>query len=127
MTMTREEVRESLADWTELVTKYVDLFRSDHCGYWLRGMNHDNRRGWLAWEMQDDEDLTDPPLYHEAWVAWVDGKPLPVGYYRLDAAFARRAWRVGVRQRGESWYDEGDAEDYDVVVQLALLGEVRYG
>jgi hypothetical protein len=33
----------------------------------------------------------------------------------------------GVKRWGESWYVDGDGPRYDVAVQLALLGEERYG
>jgi hypothetical protein len=33
-----------------------------------------------------------------------------------------------VKRKGENWYDnDSDADDYDTAIQLALLGEVRYG
>lgn len=33
----------------------------------------------------------------------------------------------GVKRRGVHWYEEGDGNDYDIALQMALLGEVRYG
>lgn len=51
---------------------------------------------------------------------------LPKGWYLLDRNTAIRAWCEGVKRWGMDWYEEVDAEREDVVVQLALLGEVRY-
>ena len=28
---------------------------------------------------------------------------------------------------GEDWFSNADTESYDVVIQMALLGEIRYG
>jgi len=53
----------------------------------------------------------------------------PNGWYRLDEAAAVRAYLAGVRRWGEKWDEHQycDGRWYDIAVQLALLGEVRYG
>ena len=60
--------------------------------------------------------------------AFKSGKPLPENYYRLDEAAAVRAYVEGCKRWGADWFEsKGDATTYDVVIQLALLGEIRYG
>ena len=46
---------------------------------------------------------------------------------RLDRAAALRAWEEGAKRWGVAWYEDVDANREDVVVQLALLGETKYG
>lgn len=112
--------------WIEYLTKYPDIFDSNRAGYWLRGVEH-NITGWLVWE--DDEKCKpgDEPNRAEALREWMLGNPLPEHWYRLDRAAAIRAWEEGVKRWGVDWYEEADSTREDVVVQLALLGEVRYG
>ena len=114
--------------WIEYLTKYPDIFDSNAAGYWLRGAEHDPELGWLCWE--DDEKCAhgeEPNRVeaYEAWKARLD--PLPHGWFRLDRAAAIRAWEEGVKRWGVDWYEKADSTSQDVVVQLALLGEVRYG
>ena len=121
---------EGLADWVEFVTKGTDIFSTDHCGYWLRGVAH-GTMGWLGWEDDEEHRFDHEPDRGAALAAWQDSKPLPPGWFRLDEALAQKAWEIGLKKFGEHWYDEGDSTTYlyafDVVLQLALLGEVRYG
>ena len=112
-------------DWIELVTKYNDLFRTDHCGYWLRGVER-NADGWLVWEDDEQHDYDQEPNKAEAITAFTSGDSLPDGWFRFDTKFAQFSWAMGVREYGRRWYEEGDAETYDVVIQLALFGNVRY-
>jgi hypothetical protein len=122
----REILATQRADWIEFVTQFNDLFRSDHCGYWLRGVEH-GPQGWLAWEDDEQHPFGQEPEREAALTAWRQGSPLPHGWFRLDKELADKAWAIGVQKYGERWYDEGDSTTYDVVIQLALLGEVRYG
>ena len=109
----------------ELVTKYLDIFRNDHCGYWLRAIAHDDG-GWLVWEDDEEHLLGQEPNADVAKSSWERRVPLPLGWYYLDTVAASKAYDIGVLQWGENWYEEGDSDDFDVVIQLALLGEVRY-
>ena len=116
--------------WIEYVTSYSDLFGTQYCGYWMYGIEHDSQRGWLSFEHDDNirlRDVVRHPSYDLAVKAWEEGKELPQGWYRLDKAAAIKAWEHGVRLYGLDWYDKGDAERYDVAIQLALLGEIVYG
>lgn len=114
--------------WIDLVTS-GELFRSDISGYWLRGIELNPEKGWLCWE---DDDVHVPgrePDREDAINAWHAGVHLPPGWYRLDRAAALRAWEEGVKRWGADWYKaaaEPDQEQ-DEVIQLALLGEIRYG
>jgi len=116
--------------WIEDATNQ-DMFRRDHCGYWLRGVEYDKRLGWLCWEEDTDGDR--PPFGNEPnrYVAidtWRAGGDLPSGWHRLDRATATRAYVEGVKRYGVEWYDspDSDASRYDILIQLALLGEIRY-
>ena len=59
--------------------------------------------------------------------AWVNSEPLPKGWFRLDREAALRAWEEGIKRWGVGWYEHTDSNREDVVIQLALLGEIRYG
>ena len=117
-------------EWIELVTHGTDLFRTDHAGYWLCGVEHDQERGWLVWEedeqLHEDLPLGRKPNEEEARGAWMDGRPLPAGWYRLDRDAAVEAFRQGLMARGADWYENADSDDYDNALQLALFGELRY-
>jgi hypothetical protein len=113
-------------DWIEFCTKFADLFSRSYCGYWALGAAHDRKLGWLVF----DESTGGPSeeQLNDAIVAWKAGAVLPSGFYRLDEAAAVKAYGEGCKLWGVDWYDtRGDANTYDVVVQVALLGEVIYG
>lgn len=113
-------------NWVEYLTSGNDIFDRNRAGYWLRGVDSDDA-GWLCWE--DDEKCRhgEEPNLKEALRAWQAGEPLPPHWFRLDRAATLRAWEEGVKRWGVDWYEEVDGSREDVVVQLALLGEVRYG
>lgn len=117
--------------WIELVTECNDLFMTDHCGYWLSGMAHVKNKGWLVHEHSDIDDCASVqsknPEYPAILKAWKEGKPLPDGWFSLDKEMAIKAYCEGIKRDGLNWYEEGDAISYDIAIQLALLGEVRYG
>jgi hypothetical protein len=123
-------------DWIEFCTKYSDLFGYSYCGYWAYGVERDQDRGWLLYAGERATDCGDgcgaaPPkeaAIHAVLALWRSGAPLPRGYYRLNVAAAVKAYGEGCKLWGVDWYEKkGDANTYDVVVQLALLGEVVYG
>lgn len=113
-------------EWVKYCTQHSDLFSRDYCGYWLRGVEHDSEIGWLVWE--DDEKCPPgkEPHRKEAFAAWRTGEALPSNWFRLDKEAALRAWAEGVKACGIDWYEDGDANTYDYVIQMALLGEERY-
>lgn len=117
-------------DWTEFCCKYSDMFSTDHIGYWARGMVRDRKNeenGWLLFEHGGEEFPDGEPNEAEAMRAWKAKEPLPPNYFRLDKAATEKAWAEGCKRYGVDWYENADANTYDVVVQMALLGEVRYG
>lgn len=113
--------------WIDFCTKTTDIFMRSYCGYWLRGVEHDPALGCLVWEDDGRHAQENEPQRKKALAAWRKGKPLPEGWYRLNREAAMRAWAVGVKWRGEKWYEDGDANAYDYVLQVTLLGEERYG
>lgn len=113
--------------WVEYLTRYPDIFGRQYAGYWLRGVDRHSKRGWLCWEDDEQHRQGEEPDRVEALRAWSHGGTLPQGWYCLDRAAALRAWEEGVKRWGVDWYEQTDANREDVVVQLALLGEIRYG
>lgn len=117
-------------EWIDYATQSSDLFRTDHCGYWMYGMDHDKDLGWLCYVHDEAirlDDVYDMPEYDAILARWKSGESLPEGWHRLDKDAAIRAYVEGVKKGGAFWYEDGDAITYDVAIQKALLGEVVYG
>lgn len=113
--------------WIDYLTQGNDIFASSRAGYWLRGAEHDPELGWLVWEDDEKCHHGEEPNRVTAYKAWKSGEALPEHWFRLDRAAAIRAWEEGVKRWGITWYEDVDGRLEDVVVQLALLGEIRYG
>jgi hypothetical protein len=124
-------------DWIDYCTQENDLFMTDHCGYWMAGMEHDEVLGWLCYEhdypggFQGDHNpsprhMKRSPEYAAIVQAWKDGKPLPDRFYRLNRDASIRAYKFGIEKDGTGWYENGDALTYDYAVQMALLGHYTY-
>lgn len=113
-------------DWISYLTQYNDIFGHGYAGYWLRGVERDDN-GWLCWEDDEQHACGEEPNLVEALEAWRSDMPLPKGWFRLDHAMALRAWEEGVKRWGVDWYEDTDADREDTVLQLAMLGEIRYG
>lgn len=114
-------------DWIEFCTsRYVDVFMHGYCGYWMCGVEHDDKLGWLVSINLDDEGTTAKET-KKAVKAWKDGKELPEGWYRLNEEVACKAWAEGFKRWGATWYEDGDADTYDYAIQKAMFGEVVYG
>lgn len=116
--------------WVKELTQYNDAFAWNTCGYWMYGMEHDAELGWLCYE--HDEKWTVRQVearyregYEDIVAAWRGGAPLPPGWYRLDTNAAIEAYVWAVKRYGTN--TTIDAPRKDTVIQLALLGEVRYG
>jgi hypothetical protein len=101
----------------DFCTKYNDLFRTDHCGYWAFGVALD---GGEAHRPTEEESVA-------AETAHEKGEPLPEHWFALTRETAIKAFGEGVKRGGAFWYDDTDASDYDCAVQMALLGEIKYG
>ena len=62
---------------------HSDIFGRDYCGYWLRGVEHVKKRGWLVWEEGASDESArfgEEPNRAEALAAWRAGGPLPKGW-----------------------------------------------
>ena len=118
-------------DWVEFVTGgpegFVDVFLQGYCGYWMEGIEHDAKLGWLAWEHADEDRHCTPKERAAASKAWHAGEKLPKGFHALNAELAKKSWIEGVKKDGLSWYEDGDGNTYDCAVQRGLFGEVVYG
>lgn len=110
----------------EYLIKYRDIFDRNRSGSWAFGVKV--KGGWLVYEQEDDAMPTEKAIRaaKSCYGGASDGK-LPERWYLLDRDAAIRAWCEGVKRWGVEWYEDVDAEREDVVVQLALLGEIRYG
>ncbi|MBI4321884.1 MAG: hypothetical protein HY675_25600, partial [Chloroflexi bacterium] len=117
---------EGLEEWVEILTQYDDFFSTDYSGYWLRKIKRADGRT-LAWEDDEQHGHGEEPNMQEALEAFEADQDVPEGYFVIDRDLAVKAWFIGVSKYGESWYENGDSTTYDVVLQLALLGEIRYG
>ena len=63
--------------WIDYCTKHSDIFLRNYCGYWLRGVEHDESIGWLAWEDDEKSRFDDEPNREAAVRAWRAGEALP--------------------------------------------------
>lgn len=116
--------------WVDYVTQHNDIFgRTYYAGYWARAMAHDPELGWLVAEMDEEERYPGKHECERVEAMWRSGNVLPERWYRLGRAAAIRMWEEGVKRHGVGWYDsnEHDGGMEDELLQLTLLGEVRYG
>lgn len=100
-----------------------EVFERRYCGYWLFGFEYDAILGWLTYESDSrptDDDAA-PALRQ-----FQTGKVDLAHWQILNRDVAIKAYIEGVKRFGEAWYEKAYASDYDVVIQLALLGEVKY-
>lgn len=111
-------------DWIDMITYYSDFFRTDHCGYWAMSVRLlDGTR--LVYEHADDR--PSQKKIDAAANAHRNGRSLPERWFLFDNAFAIKAYLEGIKLYGAGFYEDGDASDYDNAIQMAALGEVRYG
>lgn len=135
--------------WVEYLTLHSDIFSSDYIGYWAYGERPVipdgdlDRTRWLVFENEGVPSMATRSgaqaclaRYDAAKAAALAAREpvkspdefLPNGVFLLDAEAAIRAYTLGCAKWGADWFDrKGDALTYDVVIQLALLLEVRYG
>jgi hypothetical protein len=112
-------------EWIDFVTRYNDIFRQSYIGYWAYGVQV--KGGWLVYEQAAHDRRPTELEIEDAAGAYESRQSLPEDWHLLDRDAAIRAWAEGVRRSGVDWYKNGDANDYDVAIQRALLGEVKYG
>lgn len=124
------DVEVPVESWIDWLTQSTDVFGRDYIGYWACGVQHEAALGWLIFEDEAGEfrGLDDvEPNHNEALAAWRAGEKLPTGWHKLDKEMAIKAYVIGVRTWGINWFEEkGDANTYDYVLQMAILGEERY-
>ena len=124
-------------DFAELLTG-----NDDHCGdlllrgfsgWWLIGVEHlklpDGSWAWLVRDELDDDVGSAGDDAATATAIAQAGDDLPDGYFLVNRATAVEVLRLGVERYGSPDFYDGTADygDIDNAVQLALLGEVRYG
>lgn len=117
--------------WIEFVTGgsegMVDVFLRDYCGYWMEGIEHDSKLGWLAYEFGATDRHSNKREKESAIKAWRAGEKLPEHFHALNLDLVKKSWQEGVKKFGVTWHEDGDGNTYDCAVQLALLGSVTYG
>lgn len=104
-----------------------ELFSRAYCGYWADVIDddHSGKRGLLVFEHNDEN--TPPDHHTPALRAFADWMGIPPGYYHVNSETAIDAYRHGVARWGLEWMKDADAFRYDIVMQLAILGELKYG
>jgi hypothetical protein len=133
-------------DFYDTWLNHQDLFMYTHCGYYWRLVesSEDPKLGHLAWDFEEDENIQafldevgvqfidhlsqeDENRFHAPAIeAWKAGKPLPPHYYAINKDVCTKAYIEGVKRGGTSWYEDGDATDYDIAFQMAVYGEHLY-
>lgn len=126
------EIKIPQEDWVDYLTQDSEIFNSNYCGYWARGVDHDPYIGWLIWEDDEKRPHGEEPNREEAIQAFREhNTTLPKNWFVLNKEMAVKAYLEGVKRWGQTWFDLGgdhnDSMGYDTVIQLALLGEVKYG
>src|ERR1017187_7049513 len=96
-------------DWIEFCVEYNDLFMYDYCGYWICGMEHTKKLGWLCFEYEAGgeqptiREARQMPEYKNIVRAWRDGEKLPKHWHRLDKDMVIKACAEGVKRYGVDW------------------------
>ena len=107
-------------DWIDFVTQGTDVFRSQpYCGYWARGVEHDEALGWLVWDkLSLNKYLAPGSELNRALAlrAWREG------WYHFNRGFAIAAYIEGVKLYGVDWFEDADGPRYDRVIQRAAFG-----
>lgn len=117
--------------WVEHVTGgpegMCDVFLQGYSGYWMEGIDHDEKLGWLAYEFAAEDRHCTKRERAQATSAWKAGQPLPKHFHALNLEAAKKTWVEGAKKYGMDWFENGDGISYDCAVQLGLLGDVVYG
>ncbi len=128
---TPAERTQFLAEWFDFC-RHVDLFGTNYAGYWAYGVSvvgADTTRHWLVFVGETEGER--PGETETAIVETLhrNRDAMPSTWHVWGPTQWAAAYRYGERLWGERWYDhhDTDATRYDTIMQLALLGEVRYG
>lgn len=132
--MSYSEREEAFNQWWNDFASNEDLFSLSYCGYWLRGVAYNRKHdSWLLYESADDGPASNEDEIEEKWKQWNESPSgvfyLPDGWFHWIRDDALRAYKIGERLWGEGWLSDGrtDSRRYDIVIQMALLGEIKYG
>ena len=112
--------------WPDYIAHCNDIFASIRIGYWAIAIDHDETRGWLAFEHGGDRHRPSDEVCARVARLWRRGEALPKYWMQIDTSVALRAWEQGVKRWGVDWHENGDASNEEVALQFALLGEERY-
>lgn len=97
-------------------------------GYWLYGVAYHSKRGWLAFEFDEETFDSDDEKQHAAALrAWRKGEELPEHYFGLTPEVVAQVFANGLRKWGEDWIEEIDLPSAEEALQGTILGEQRYG
>lgn len=115
-------------DWVDLIVHHDDIFYTNYCGYWARGMVYTKKLGWLVFEHGDEVRPPDK-VPRQILKDWRDGLDLPERWHRLDRDTALLAFAEGVKLWGENWTNANDvdAHSYDEVIQRVFFKKPKYG
>ncbi len=114
-------------NWIDFVLDNIDIFNQSCIGYWGRGIYHVPGKVWLVCDMESLPNRLTNEMKDQAINCLKDNVKLPEHFYIINDEVVIEAYRNGVRQLGENWYDHADSNDYDVALQKALFGKVVYG
>lgn len=118
--------------WIDYLTKCNDIFGyTYYAGYWLRSVEWTTPLGHLCFEHEDTYHEGDEPNRDQAIETWRTSptKPLPKGWFRLNKDMAIKAYAEAVKMWGVDWMDgdHNDGAGYETALQMAILGEIKYG
>ena len=125
LVITTEERKKRVAQW---LGQTRDHFKA--ISYWATWYESKSGDFWYLFEHGGE---MDPPRKGEDGTPWVDGHDVcRVGmkgsrWHLLDEEALIRSYHVGEILRGVVWTESADSNFYDVILQLAILGEDRYG
>jgi hypothetical protein len=125
-------IETSRNEWREyLLSKDAEIFRSPDCaGYWMYGVEHDPKRGWLVYEFGEDESEDFVNKDHSAAINRFKKGMSPTGMYHvIDEFFANMSFNNGVQKWGVQWRENPhhDLSEVDLVLQYTLFGKIKYG
>lgn len=115
--------------WIDFCLLHPDIFSPDYIGYWAYGVRPDNiKNQWIV--IEESEMVSDvhmKTLVTATNRAILENKRLPKPCHLLNKETVIKAFLIGCEKWGVDWFETADGNNYDIVIQNALLGETRYG